>query len=42
MGLMGEAIDWTRKQVVSRVPKADFDQRHPDYIRGSPPNVDSR
>src|SRR5271156_2686316 len=40
MGLMGEAIDWTRKQVVSRVPKADFDQRHPDYIRGSPPNLE--
>ncbi len=39
MGLVGEAIDWTRRQVVSRVPKADFDQRDPDYIRDQLPGT---
>lgn len=39
MGLVGEAIDWTRRQVVSRVPKADLDQRDPDYIRDQLPGT---
>jgi 1-acyl-sn-glycerol-3-phosphate acyltransferase len=32
-------MDWTRKQVVSRVPKADLDQRDPDYIRDQLPGT---
>jgi 1-acyl-sn-glycerol-3-phosphate acyltransferase len=39
MGFVGEAIDWTRRQVVSRVPKADLDQRDPDYIRDQLPGT---
>jgi 1-acyl-sn-glycerol-3-phosphate acyltransferase len=29
--------DWVREQVASRVPKADLDQRDPDYIRDTLP-----
>src|ERR1700740_1240425 len=39
MGLMGGAMYWSRKQVVSRVPKADLDQRDPDYIRDQLPGT---
>src|SRR5277367_5081157 len=39
MGLAGEAMDRARKQVTSRVPKADLDQRDPDYIRGQLPGT---
>jgi hypothetical protein len=30
---LGDVVDWARQQVASRVPKADLDQRDPDYIR---------
>jgi 1-acyl-sn-glycerol-3-phosphate acyltransferase len=31
--------DWVREQVASRVPKADLDQRDPDYIRDQLPRT---
>jgi 1-acyl-sn-glycerol-3-phosphate acyltransferase len=37
MSTLGELKDWMREQVASRVPKADLDQRDPDYIRDSLP-----
>src|SRR6201997_3237876 len=37
MATVGGLLDWARKQVVSRVPKADLDQRDPDYIRDQLP-----
>src|SRR5215475_12304480 len=37
MGALADFMDWTRKQVVSRVPNADLDQRDPDYIRDQLP-----
>jgi 1-acyl-sn-glycerol-3-phosphate acyltransferase len=33
MAGFGDVLNWTRQQVTSRVPKADLDQRDPDYIR---------
>src|SRR6201987_4764014 len=39
MGLLGDAVEGTRHQVVSRVPKADLDQRDPDYIRDQLPGT---
>ena len=34
---MGDIVDWARQQVLARVPKADLDQRDPDYIRDQLP-----
>ena len=34
---LGDLKDWVREQVASRVPKADLDQRDPDYIRDTLP-----
>jgi 1-acyl-sn-glycerol-3-phosphate acyltransferase len=39
MGGFSDVIDWARKQVASRVPKADLDQRDPDYIRDQLPGT---
>ena len=39
MATVGDLLDWARKQVVSRVPKADLDQRDPDYIRDQLPGT---
>src|SRR6201993_4449730 len=33
------ALEWVRSQVASRVPKADLDQRDPDYIRDQLPRT---
>ena len=32
-------LDWARQQVIARVPKADLDQRDPDYIRDQLPGL---
>ena len=39
MAGIGEVIEWARHQVASRVPKADLDQRDPDYIREQLPGT---
>jgi len=39
MATVGDVLEWARKQVVSRVPKADLDQRDPDYIRDQLPGT---
>ena len=39
MSALGDVMNWTREQVVSRVPKADLDQRDPDYIRDQLPGT---
>ncbi len=39
MAGIGDALDWARTQVASRVPKADLDQRDPDYIREQLPGT---
>lgn len=36
---ISDALDWARHQVSSRVPKADLDQRDPDYIREQLPGT---
>ncbi len=36
---LGGIKDWVREQVASRVPKADLDQRDPDYIRDQLPRT---
>jgi hypothetical protein len=36
---LGDVVDWARQQVASRVPKADLDQRDPDYIRDQLPGL---
>jgi 1-acyl-sn-glycerol-3-phosphate acyltransferase len=36
---LGDLKDWVQKQVASRVPKADLDQRDPDYIRDQLPRT---
>lgn len=36
---IGDVLDWARHQVSSRVPKADLDQRDPDYIREQLPGT---
>src|ERR1700692_61464 len=33
MAGFGDVIEWARQQVAARVPKADLDQRDPDFIR---------
>jgi 1-acyl-sn-glycerol-3-phosphate acyltransferase len=39
MAGLGDLLNWTRNQVASRVPKADLDQRDPDYIREQLPGL---
>lgn len=39
MAGIGDVLDWARHQVSSRVPKADLDQRDPDYIREQLPGT---
>jgi 1-acyl-sn-glycerol-3-phosphate acyltransferase len=39
MAGFGDVLNWTRHQVTSRVPKADLDQRDPDYIREQLPGL---
>ena len=39
MSTLGDLKDWMREQVASRVPKADLDQRDPDYIRDQLPRT---
>ena len=39
MAGVGDVLDWARQQVASRVPKADLDQRDPDYIREQLPGL---
>ena len=39
MAMLGDLKNWVREQVVSRVPKADLDQRDPDYIRDQLPGT---
>jgi hypothetical protein len=36
---IGDVLEWARHQVVSPVPKADLDQRDPDYIRDQLPGL---
>jgi len=35
----GDIFDWARQKVAERVPKADLDQRDPDYIRDQLPGL---
>jgi 1-acyl-sn-glycerol-3-phosphate acyltransferase len=39
MAGIGDVLEWAKHQVVSRVPKADLDQRDPDYIRDQLPGL---
>jgi 1-acyl-sn-glycerol-3-phosphate acyltransferase len=39
MAGIGEALEWAKQQVGSRVPKADLDQRDADYIREQLPGL---
>src|SRR6201992_2552374 len=39
MASIASVLDWPGHQVVSRVPKADLDQRDPDYIRDQLPRT---
>src|SRR5246127_3079071 len=39
MATVADLLDWAREQVASRVPKADLDQRDPDYIRDQLPGT---
>lgn len=39
MAVLGDVLNWTRQQVASRVPRADLDQRDPDYIREQLPGL---
>jgi 1-acyl-sn-glycerol-3-phosphate acyltransferase len=39
MAGLGDVLQWGRDQVTSRVPKADLDQRDPDYIRDQLPGL---
>src|SRR5438067_337926 len=36
---IADILEWARRQVASRVPKADLDQRDPDYIREQLPGL---
>lgn len=36
---LADVLDWARQQVAARVPKADLDQRDPDYIRDQLPGL---
>ena len=35
----GDLLQWARQQVADRVPRADLDQRDPDYIREQLPGT---
>lgn len=37
MAGVGDAMEWTRQQILARVPRADLDQRDPDFIRDQLP-----
>src|SRR3954467_8185557 len=39
MAGFGDILEWAKHQVSSRVPKADLDQRDPDYIREQLPGT---
>lgn len=39
MAGVGDVVEWARRQVTARVPKADLDQRDPDYIRDQLPGT---
>jgi 1-acyl-sn-glycerol-3-phosphate acyltransferase len=39
MAGISDALDWAKQQIVSRVPRADLDQRDPDYIRDQLPGL---
>lgn len=39
MAGFGDVMDWAKQQVSARVPKADLDQRDPDYIREQLPGL---
>ena len=39
MAGFGDVVEWAKHQVSSRVPKADLDQRDPDYIREQLPGL---
>src|ERR1700736_2105040 len=39
MAGIGDVVAWSRHQVSSRVPRADLDQRDPDYIRDQLPGT---
>ena len=39
MAGLDDVLDWAKQQVASRVPKADLDQRDPDYIREQLPGL---
>ena len=34
-----DILDWARQKIADRVPKADLDQRNPDYIRDQLPGL---
>ncbi len=36
---VADILEWARQQVIARVPKADLDQRDPDYIRDQLPGL---
>jgi len=36
---VGDALEWTRQQIITRVPQADLDQRDPDFIRDQLPGT---
>ena len=36
---VADILGWARRQVNARVPKADLDQRDPDYIRDQLPGL---
>ncbi len=36
---VADIVEWARQQVIARVPKADLDQRDPDYIRDQLPGL---
>ena len=39
MAGVGEALEWARQHIVARVPRADLDQRDPDFIRDQLPGT---
>lgn len=39
MAGIDDLLGWAKQQVASRVPKADLDQRDPDYIREQLPGL---
>lgn len=39
MAGVADVLDWARQQVAARVPKADLDQRDPDFIRDQLPGL---